>query len=733
MASIHINDIPSKVEHYVSRHRLRDAFKLLRHYSSHLGDWRITDEIDRMEESYSMMLRYATQGAVDPERDEMYSSIVRKIYAMLDRISRQISKPKSSNMYFSTVRYEEMQAGDTVGSLMKNYKTASNEASPYNMINASSAQASERMMAKEDLEKRIFNKVWTLYPVSSDDDAALREAFESPVLPDYFKDMLISAVLLGLTHYYDERRVMMLLDIYEKSQSVNLSMRALCAALLGMYMNRSRLWDRKLRQRIDSLRELTSWSSDVKLVFMQFIRSRDTERINRKMQEEVFPEMLKLRPDIARKISGGDGLGDIANLEENPEWQELLDKSGIADKIKDLSKMQEDGGDVFMSTFANLKSFPFFSDVVNWFMPFHLDNLTVKNALGSELSAIGNLVLSSPFLCNGDKYSFILALSSVPAMQRRMMLSQFDAQNLNELELRNASLGLPSGERDNVANKYVQDLYRFFKLYRRKGDFNDPFIRPINLLQLAVLAPDLTDVDTLSVVGEFYFKRGYYDDAYHVFEILGEILPPDSQLYQKMGYCCQKSKNTAKALKYYEQAELLNADSLWTMRRLAACYKLMGNPAKALEYFKRIEAKKSDDPGVALNIGHCLLELDRPDEALNYYFKADFIDEKSTRAWRPLAWCSFIAGDMVQSEEYYNKVLTDNPSSGDYMNMGHLNLAKGDIREAINFYNLAIDANNGDVESFINNYNADRNHLLKAGVEGSLLPLVVDAILYSRD
>ncbi len=75
--------------------------------------------------------------------------------------------------------------------------------------------------------------------------------------------------------------------------------------------------------------------------------------------------------------------------------------------------MQEDGGDVFMSTFANLKSFPFFSDVVNWFMPFHLDNLTVKNALGSELSAIGNLVLSSPFLCNGDKYSFILALSSV--------------------------------------------------------------------------------------------------------------------------------------------------------------------------------------------------------------------------------------------------------------------------------------------------------------------------------
>ena len=120
-------------------------------------------------------------------------------------------------MYFSTVRYEEMQAGDTLGSLLKKYTTASNEASPYNMINASSAQASERMMAKEDLEKRIFNKVWTLYPISSDDDAALREAFESPVLPDYFKDMLISAVLLGLTHYYDERRVMMLLDIYEKS------------------------------------------------------------------------------------------------------------------------------------------------------------------------------------------------------------------------------------------------------------------------------------------------------------------------------------------------------------------------------------------------------------------------------------------------------------------------------------------------------------------------------------
>ena len=71
--------------------------------------------------------------------------------------------------------------------------------------------------------------------------------------------------------------------------------------------------------------------------------------------------------------------------------------------------------------------------------------------------------------------------------------------------------------------------------------------------------------------------------------------------------------------------------------------------------------------------------------------------------------------------------------ASDYLNMGHLYLASGDVKEAINYYGLSIDNDNGDVESFIKNFNSDAKYLVNSGVEESLLPLVVDAILYARD
>lgn len=64
-------NLPAKIENYVAQKRLRDAFGLLRHYSASLGDWRITDRIDHLEQSYSMMLRYAIDGVDDPSRDEI--------------------------------------------------------------------------------------------------------------------------------------------------------------------------------------------------------------------------------------------------------------------------------------------------------------------------------------------------------------------------------------------------------------------------------------------------------------------------------------------------------------------------------------------------------------------------------------------------------------------------------------------------------------------------------------
>lgn len=79
---------------------------------------------------------------------------------------------------------------------------------------------------------------------------------------------------------------------------------------------------------------------------------------------------MKLRPEILKKLREGGGEIDAAMLENNPEWEELLDRNGLTKKMQELSEMQSDGADLMMVTFSNLKQFPFFNKAVNWFLPF---------------------------------------------------------------------------------------------------------------------------------------------------------------------------------------------------------------------------------------------------------------------------------------------------------------------------------------------------------------------------
>ncbi len=721
-----------KVIAYLKAHRLRDAFSELRAMTEKIMAWEITDEINRVEEAYILMLGYVTNGVADPARAEVYDNLMADIYGILDKVVRQkLVSDDTPTLYYNTLRYEQTTRGDTISSLVAEYVKLCEDSSIYNLITSESQDANagkETQAAKERVEKRLFNRIWVTFPLMVEDEESINNVLKSASLSMVIKELLLSALLLSLLEFYDERKLRLLMTAYE-DETAQLSAKALVGILLALCMYHERIIGTKMLNRIETMKERPQWQSDVKMVYTELIRTRDTERISRKMRDEVIPQMIKLRPDIYKKINDSMAVIDLSSLEENPEWEELLKQSGITDKIKELSELQEEGGDVFMSTFSSLKSFPFFSDISNWFLPFHLEHSLVNEVLGTDTTVIGELIETAPILCNSDKYSFMLSLKSIPAQQRKMMLSQLD-QHRDEMKDVGEMLTAPD-ERCNIINKYLQDLYRFFKLFRRKKEFNDPFNAPISLVKVPLLADELSNIETLMVAAEFYFKRKYYTDAYDAFKAVSEKTTPSASLYQKMGYCLQQNNDIEGALQHYEQAELLNADSLWTLRRIGACYRLLNKPAKALEYFQRIATANPDDLGVVMNIGHCLLQLGRYEEAVKHYYKVEFLDEQSSRAWRPLAWCLLLSKDFEHSRDYFDKILADNPTTEDYLNMGHLMLATGDYGNAIKNYRLSIESNNGNVEDFMKSMNDDKQYLSIIGIDTSILPLITDAMLYS--
>lgn len=724
-----------KVRNYLSQNRLKEAFDELKYMSESAMAWEITDEISRLEESYRLMLNYTIQGVDDPSRMELYDGIVNSLSLLLNRIVRQLLSNEEPTLYYNTLRFERLRPNDSISNLIKSYCEIVEKTSIFNLITSSgqSELPLDTIKEKERIEQRIFNRLWIIFPLSSEDEETLKSIMLSNEYSQSFQELLISALLLGAIEYYDSRRLKLLLFAYQNENQV-VSVKAFVAILIIMYLYPQELNDLRIINQINSIKETSTWENDVKTAYLEFVRTRDTERISRKMQDELIPEMLKLRPDIYKKLNDTSGIIDISSIEENPEWEEMMNNSGITEKIKELNELQEEGSDVFMSTFSHLKSFPFFSEIANWFLPFSLGHSLVADTLGSEVSVIGNIIENAPFLCNSDKYSFLLSLGSIPVSQRQLMLSQFEQQRqvMNDAGLSMSALTLPN-QRKNIMNKYLQDLYRFFKLFRRKGEFSDPFSRPINLINIPLLSESLNDVDTLALVAEFYFRRKYYNDALDVYNSISEKMPPSASLFQKIGYCYQQLGDIKNALKFYEQAELLNSDSIWTLRRIGGCFRALNQPSQALSYYERVEAANPDDLNVAINIGHCFLELGNYTEAIKYYYKVEFLDEKSNRAWRPLAWCLMLSRDFEQSKTYYDKILNDNPTNEDFLNIGHLNLAQGRILDAIDYYKMAIKTNAYDINWLIKSLHSDEKYLIEIGIDVSIIPFVVDSLLYSID
>ena len=49
-------------------------------------------------------------------------------------------------------------------------------------------------------------------------------------------------------------------------------------------------------------------------------------------------------------------------------WEEKLEDSDFADKIKEMQEMQKQGEDIYMPTFSLLKNYPFFNEFHHWFI-----------------------------------------------------------------------------------------------------------------------------------------------------------------------------------------------------------------------------------------------------------------------------------------------------------------------------------------------------------------------------
>lgn len=726
MTQKEISEIRQRVERYIAEGRLRDAIRLVRNTAESSMRWEISDRAARAEQNYAYMLQYLTGGANDPGRDDFYTSVIAETYACLDTLDRRLLAQERSTLYFSTVRTLELQTGSFAASLAQ-YRTA--------------AKNNDNIRVEQSLTD-LFYRIWTAYPLPVEDASELTLLALDPESSPGLKHIIISALTLGLLEYNDTTRIDALADIYltgstaipvtdkEKVLNYQVTVMALVGLLLGLYRHRNRLTPKSTLRKLESLSAVPTWRNDLRTVFLEIIRTRNTERVNRTMQEEIIPGMMKLKPEIIKGIEGG--VIDPENLEENPEWEDLMRKSGLSDRIRELSEMQQQGADVFMSTFAHLKSFPFFRDMPNWFLPFIRKHPSVTATKLPE--KLIEFIADVPFLCAGDKYSFVFSLGMVPEEQRKLMLSQLETQTGQSLEEMKSDLfsGTHQDLFQRAASGYLRSLYRFYHLFRRKGEFYNPFDEGLNLLDVPGLEKEFDDPEMLRVIAELFFNLRYWADAARTFERLDNISDPDGQVYQKLGYCYHRIGNYNRALNFYLQAEIFAPDSPWLLQRIAAAYNSNGQLPQAATYYGKLETLHPENVEAVLQLGYIFLKQGLYEKALKQFFKVQYLDPTGDKALRPLAWTLFLSGRLDESRQYYSKIKENNPTASDFINMGHLEMASGKYKDAVDYYGNALKLV-GNTEEIISLIKRDQPQLTETGVDPRTVSMVIDALLYTAD
>ena len=725
----------------ISEKRIKQSLDILQDMISlsSLGD--LSDEYNNIVLTYRNMLSYTIEGINDPERSKVYLKLIQSILGLADRLRQDIlSRYSGWHTYWvmqQTLKEQKLTGKtlvETVDDLMfkselDEWLKLSNEINP--------DPESKISVKYKQLIRKIFNHLWLTDYYGEAESSLVRIIISSGKFRWFESSLFVSAITLSALRTFQTEKLLYLLSFYEAGQEQVME-RALSGLILNLhYYNERVLFYPEITSRIKGISKDSRFREHCRIIVLQTIRSRETENLSKKLQDEILPKVAKLKPRIEEKLDLDNILPKDKYGEKNPDWSEMFsDSDEIFKTMEELTKLQMEGADVYMSAFANLKHFDFFKDFQNWFVPFYPDHEVVNEIfqdeiLGPGTNELAEALYKTPFICNSDKYSLLLNLKYLPSSQKTMMLKVFrmELDGLQQLEDGEAEADPFRSFRTNVT-QYLQDIYRFFKLSPYRKEFEDLFSGKLDIYNSEFFRMTCNSSEAEAGLADYFFSKNYYSDALGLFLRQVKEKPDESQLYEKIAFCYQHEENYEEALRYYKRADVIER-KVWTLKKIGLCLRRMGKKEEALDYYLQAGIMDPEDIHTAIMTGHCYLDLRNYETALKYYFRVEYTDPGNLKILRPIAFCYFALGRFPDSEKYYERLSSGKLNAHDYINKGHLALCRGKKKEAIDFYRLGINTGEISKEEFMSIFEEDQPLLLSLGVNQEDLPILLDYLLFS--
>ncbi|MFP4449052.1 MAG: tetratricopeptide repeat protein [Bacteroidales bacterium] len=703
------------------------------------------NQLDKHKSAYNSILEHAFTEVRDPKQKEIYQRLQKDILETGDRLKEHVLTQKGGSSIYKTkwkleqeiesgrIQYDKLLESLTVDKeldeLLKDVDISTEE------------NQNQEPGNRNEVLSDLFRSIWMVDKYGDEENKLIRNINNSDKLPWHDKCLFVSALTLGALRCFDEQKVELLFELYEK-QEEQVWQRALVGLVFILYKfdNRIHLYP-KIINRLKSLAGNQQFEKNIEAIIIQTIKSQETEELTRKWEEEILPEIIKMRPKIEQKLDLENILSEKFIEDKNPDWERVFEDSpDLMDKLQEFSKMQMEGSDVFMSAFGRLKNFPFFNRIGNWFIPFYKDNPEIANVNSGDsqvdISPLVEKLESSHYMCNSDKYSFCFNLQHIPEEQKNTLMHLFNEEMKQMQEIgEDEQLLNDFAKTKSIYAQYLQDLYRFYKLHPLKREIEDVFRYKLDIYNTNFFDTVIDNKDISRNIAEFYFERNHFDRAIELFKTILEEKNNDSEgeILEKTAYSYQRKGEYQKALDYYQKAELFDTNKAWVVKKIALCYRYLNQPESALEYYKTAEQLEPENLYIQAYIGHSLFQLKRYEEALKYYFKVEYMAPENAKIRRPIAWCSFVLSKFDTAENYINKLLEQESNYFDYITLGHVYWCTERPEDAKDAYVQAVLHKDGNFEKFSSAFLDNRKDLEDKGIEPLDINLMLDYVKFSSE
>ena len=739
---MHHNETLDHIAALVAERRLGRAVGELENYLlAHPNLKGDMENLAALQSDLHLMTDYWQRGYEDPERERMYSQLLRRLYVQVANVTASERMASSSFLMSLHSRPRQMRKDWTMDSVRRHLESFVSDVAMLDLEQGANREERRREVYKEHqlFMHDLFDYILTSRSWKHSLAQAFTEMLLSPTIDSTDQQLIVSAITLSALNTFGFNKFSVLMTVYMKSSDQRVRQRALVGWVLCLDSGMAGIYPELEGMVKDACADDTCIGELTELQ-MQLCYCMEAETDTKKIHDEIMPGILK-GSNIKVTRHGleeidDDILEDILHPEASERDMERMEES-----MKQMAAMQKEGADIYFGGFAQMKRMPFYNDLSNWFAPFYPEHPAVsgiwENTKGKKFL---QTITQVGAFCDSDKYSFVLAFEQVLKQFPKKMLKMVEDGEASPQPL-GGNIGIEEQQRSAfIRRMYLQNIYRFFRLHPMRQEFACPFDDHSKYLFFAnALFAGSRLQEKMTEVASFLMKRRRNSDALAVLANCNLSLRPSPaapqllfDYHMLMGNLLMRvpQDSAPGATDCFRHALELRPDSEKALSGYSRALFRDRNYEAALDGYGKLLKLSPEHTGYMLNAAICMTYLERNEEALKLLYKLDYEQPENSKVKRVLAWTLTMNSRYEQGGKAYLQLLSaENPEPVDMLNYGYCLWFQGKITEAIDRFKQFMQCRDDDGFSLESEFmNTEHKLIASRGISDTEINLMIDAI-----